>query len=262
MTIWTKAIAAGMAVLFAAQSACAQDFFMSGTSPMDLAPMTRTITNSAINKHSLDAISRRNAARDRSGVPMSAAAGTPRGILTQAATQPDPGRGPALPFHASAADQQRAKDAFLQRLSAKNPSVVAQARDQMARHDFDRIYAGITRPFGLSPNDAGDVMTAYLVLGWMVANGAPDPSISGVRAARDHVASLLAQGGALADPATRAAVAEELKLLFVIMHSGWQSARREGTLGQYANGVARMFATQNGDDLRRIVLTDGGFRAR
>lgn len=257
-----RAITAAMAALFVAQSANSQDFFMSGTSPMDLAPMTRTITDSAINRHSLNAISRRNATGVRAGAAASIARGTPRGILTQVATAPGQGRGPALPFRTSASDQQHAKDAFLQRLSTRNPNAVGQARDQMARYDFDRIYAGITRPFGLSPNDAGDVMTAYLVLGWMVANGAPDPSVSGVRAARGHIASLLAQGGALADPATRAAVGEELKLLFVVMHSGWQSARREGTLAQYANGVAQMFATQNGDDLRRIVLTDSGFRAR
>lgn len=60
---------------------------------------------------------------------------------------------------------------------------------------------------------------------------------------------------------TRAALAEELKLLFVTLHAGWQGARRGGVLQQYADGTAQLFKTQ-GTDLRGLRLTEAGFVAR
>ena len=71
----------------------------------------------------------------------------------------------------------------------------------------------------------------------------------------------LAENPRVAAPATRAALGEELKLLFVTLHAGWQSARREGSLDEYSRGVAALWRAQ-GDDLRGIRLTGAGFVAR
>ena len=57
-------------------------------------------------------------------------------------------------------------------------------------------------------------------------------------------------------------MAEEIKILFVTLHAGWQGARREGSVRGYADGIARMFAEQAGQPLRTIALTDRGFVPR
>lgn len=64
-------------------------------------------------------------------------------------------------------------------------------------------------------------MTACLVLGDLVANRARDPSASQVQAARSQIGRLPGQGDQNADPGTWAALAEELKILFVALHAGW-----------------------------------------
>ena len=249
------------AMALAGTSALAQDFFMGGTSPMDLAPMTRSVTDAAINKHSLNAIRSRNAAR---GLPAGGAPATPRGgLLTQTATM-GPARGEriALPYRATRADQDKAKTAFLGRLKAKDPKTAAIAAPQLMNNDIDAVYARLAADGGLSPNDVADVMTSYLVLAWMIANNDTSATPAAARAAREKVAVLLAQSGALHNPATRTQVAEELKILFCVIQSGWQSARKEGNVAQYSDGINRMLRAQNGEDLRRLALTPAGFRTR
>ncbi|MBC7945841.1 MAG: hypothetical protein H7X91_11400, partial [Burkholderiales bacterium] len=76
---------------------------------------------------------------------------------------------------------------------------------------------------------------------------------------RAQVARSLAANATFANPHTRAELAEEMKLLFVTLHAGWQSARREGNLKPYADGVARMFQQFTGNDLRAMRLTERGF---
>ena len=64
----------------------------------------------------------------------------------------------------------------------------------------------------------------------------------------------------LSNPSTRAQLGEELKLLFVVVHAGWQGTQREETLAAYANGIAGMFQQFGGEDLRRVALTDTGLQ--
>lgn len=55
---------------------------------------------------------------------------------------------------------------------------------------------------------------------------------------------------------------EEIVISFITLHAGWQSARREGKLQAYSDGVAAMFEKQTGNDLRALVLTNRGLEKR
>lgn len=151
---------------------------------------------------------------------------------------------------------------FTRRLRAKNPTAAAQVEAQMRQHDFGKVYAGIVAPFGLHRGDAADAITAYTLLGWMIANGRTDPTRPQVAAARRAVAATVSTNPALATEGARARLGEEVAILFVLLHAGWQSAAREGKAAQFSDGVAAMFKQQFGRDLRQMALTDHGFEVR
>ena len=157
--------------------------------------------------------------------------------------------------------QHDAETAMLRRLESRNPEAARVLAAQFAAHDFGRTYSGLVRPFGLRDDNAADIMTAYTVLGYLIATGAPDPTPASLQALRRRVAAQLARDPQFA-AASRGQLGEEIKLLFVSLHAGWQSARKDGSLPAYADGVARLFAQQAGVDLRRVALTDQGFVAR
>ena len=103
-------------------------------------------------------------------------------------------------------------------------------------------------------------LTAYTVLGWMIANGQKtQPPTSGILAVREAVAAGLAKNDKMTAPGVAASLGEELKLLFVTIHAGWQSAEKEGKTEQYANGIAAMFQKQSGQDLRGFTINEKGF---
>jgi hypothetical protein len=113
---------------------------------------------------------------------------------------------------------------------------------------------------GLRDNDAADAVTAYTLLGWQIAKqDASEISNAKVQAVRRQIAPALAANPRLAAPAARGALGEEMKLLFVTLHAGWQSAVKEGNTARYSDGVARMWRQQSGRDLRALSLTDAGF---
>ena len=200
---------------------------------------------------------RNDAARRAGARPL---ADSPFGPAFARGPIPSVGSNARLTYTPTAALRKQAQEGILQRLRAKNPPVAQQLASELAKHDFARVYAALVTPFGLRSDDAVDVVTAYTVLGYLIANGAPDPSPAAVRAVRSRVA-----GGLVSDPRVsrqRGALAEELKIMFVTLHSGWQSARREGSSAAYANSTAQLFNQQAGVDLRRVRLTDQGFVPR
>ena len=160
----------------------------------------------------------------------------------------------------TAAIRKQTFDEFVARLKAKNPEAATAMQKAFAGHDYASIYQGIVSPFGLKMNDLADSLTAYVVLGWMVSTGAGDPSPDSVRVARAQIAAALARDNRFSDPTLRAKVGEEFKLLFVTVHSGWLSARKEGNVDQYAKGVAQMFRTQTSLDLTGFTLGAAGFQ--
>jgi hypothetical protein len=170
-------------------------------------------------------------------------------------------RAGAFPFQSTASSRKQAADAYVARIARSDRAAAQEAAAQLARHDFSRIYGGIVAPFGYRANDAADGLAAYTLLGWLIATGSGDPTPRQAQAVRAQIAARAAGNPSFANPASRAKLGEEMKLLFVTLHSGWQSAKREGNLRQYADGVARLFQS-NDIDLRALRLTDQGFAAR
>lgn len=173
-----------------------------------------------------------------------------------------PSRVDAVPasflYRSTAELRKTAADAYIERATQSNPEAGKLIAAQISRNNFPKVYAGIIAPFGYRANDTADAVAAYTLLGWLIATGAPDPSPAAARAVREQVAQGLRNDKNFASARTRAELAEEMKLLFVTLHAGWQSARKEGNLKQYSDGVAAMFQRFSGNDLRTMRLTDRG----
>lgn len=165
-----------------------------------------------------------------------------------------------LSYSSTPALRRQALDGYLARASRQYPEAARVMSAQFAKHDYAAVYRSLIGGTGLRDNDAADAVTAYTVLGWQIANGYTDNlPPARIVAARRQIAAALAANPQLSSPATRPALGEEMKLLMVTLHAGWQSAQREGNLSRYADGVARLFRTQSGRDLRSLTLTDAGF---
>ncbi|MBW8744150.1 MAG: hypothetical protein JF628_07365 [Sphingomonas sp.] len=165
-----------------------------------------------------------------------------------------------LEYLSTPATMQAALSAYLARARRADPTAADAAGRTLVGQDISRIYRTIVGPFGLRDRNAADAYTAYVVLGWMIANDGANPSPATVRAVRDQLAVRVVSDPALARYSP-AALGEEFKLSFVILHSGWQSARRQGGLNQFADGVVQMFERQ-GLGLRAVRLTPAGFEPR
>lgn len=168
----------------------------------------------------------------------------------------------SLAYQPTAELRRETVDGYVSRLAQSDPEAARAVRDQFGRHDYAQVWRGLTLGTGLSERDAADSMAAFMMLGWMIANDSLDnPDPAHVQAVRAQLGPALVGEPRLSDPATRAALGEETKLLFVTLHAGWQGAQREGRLPEYADGVAAMFR-RLGVDMRALRLTDAGFARR
>lgn len=165
-----------------------------------------------------------------------------------------------LQYQSTPATMQTALNAYLGRARRSNPQAADAAGRALANQNISRIYRGIVGPFGLRDGNVADSFAAYVVLGWMIANNGADPSPAAVRAVRDQLAVRIVTDPSLARYSP-VALGEEFKLSFVILHSGWQSARRDGDVRPFADGVAELFGRQ-GLNLRSVRLTPAGFEPR
>ncbi|MBC7945840.1 MAG: hypothetical protein H7X91_11395 [Burkholderiales bacterium] len=203
--------------------------------------------------------SRQQAAKSRSN---SYSVASPTAFSARSFTPPNrEGASIRFSYQPSPAVRREAQAALLQRLQSNNPDAARALGEQLRSNDFSKIYSGLTSPFGLRDDDAADVLAAYTALGYLIATGAPDPSPAAVRSLRNQIAPKLAANAQLNAPGARASLAEELKLLFVTLHAGWQGARRDGSLRQYSDATAQVFKGQ-GTDMRALRLTNAGFVAR
>lgn len=220
----------------------AQDFSMPGTSPMDLSGIQSATLSAHIGNLALGQVAR-GGGRGGAAVPRIVRSAT-GGTAYRA--------GPAL--------ARSAVSGYVQRISRSNPQAAKHVAGQFARHDYRSIYRGLISGTGLREDDALDALTAYTALNWMISNNAfADPNPGALRSLRAQLAPRFAGTPAFANPGTRAALGEELKLLFITLHAGWQSARKEGNLPQYSRSVAQLFQRQGGADLTRVKLGPDGF---
>lgn len=249
------------ALVAAHVSASAQDFQLAPV--FDVGVLTNTLSMDHVTQSE-----RARAQRSRGGpMPVPARAFTPGPAAVQAMASAYAGRSlhkghVEMRYAATASARRQALGDYVSRIASQNPAAAKAVSEQFSAHDMSKIYRGLTMPFGLRDDDVADLLTAYTVLGWLIATGAPDPSPADVRVARGQIAAGLAADRANTDLAMRAGLGEELKLLFLTLHAGWQSARREGNLRSYSDNVAAMLKEQTGRDLRGVRLTSRGFSGR
>ena len=236
-----------MAVVGLALAAPAEAQFIPGTSPMDMSAQSRALTSSIINRNALRATARRSAGP---GVPP-----TPRPAPGGSSEAPSDAR---FPFQASPALREQVLNDFIDRTRRSSPEAAKALAAEFRRPDFHQRFAGAVRPFGFSPDDAADVMAVYLVAGWEIVHGT-DANPTALRAVRRQVAGQMASNAALRDPATRARLAEELKIITTLFLGSVENAKREGATAQFAAGVAAHYRQTTNQDLRTLRLTAQGF---
>ena len=239
--------------------AAADDFFLPGMSPMEIAAPYNAAESARIQGLVIQGLVEKNS-QSRPSHSTSSGSSRPNNrpssnSVTQGAID--------LSYQPSAAVKQQVERNYLDRLRRSNPAAANQVAAKLRQYDYREIYTNLVQSHGLSSNNLADIVAAYSVLNWMIANQSfNDPSSQAVLAERDRTAATLSKLSSLRDPQMRQQAGEEIKLLFVTLHGGWQSAQREGQLSQYGEGVRALFRQQNGIDLRQIGLTKDGFRSR
>lgn len=164
---------------------------------------------------------------------------------------------PALPFASNAELRAATVARHVRELRATNPIAAAEVAREMARHDYDAIFRSFLSDTDLRPDDAGDVLTAFIVLQWMVANDTKtEPSPAALRAVRRQMVAPMADKPPLSQASTRAAFAEQVKLRTVLHHAGWQAAQRLGMVPSFVATLSKDFIPPA--KLRAVALTDDG----
>lgn len=226
-------------------SATAQDYSIGGTSPMDFSAQTRTLTNAVIGNISID-----NAARQGGGSPKQRSLRVlPASALSNA----------QLSYQASPQLKQQVLAEFVGRVGRNNQAAAQAINAQYRRPEVRAFIDQGMRSVGLSPYDAADVMTVYIITGWEAVHGR-DASRTSIAPARRQIAAQLLANPAIRNPTTRAKFAEELKILSTVIGGGAQSAAREGTTRAYADGIAGYYQQHTGRDFRKMRLTSAGIQ--
>lgn len=135
-----------------------------------------------------------------------------------------------------------------------------QVINQMQRLDYDNLFNKLTKGYNLKYNDVADILTAYQIQSWSIANSVTaQPSQQSVSAFRSQVRRSLALNKAITtDGKTRAQLGEELKILLVFSTAGWQGAQQQGKAKAYSDGIAQNYQQQYKQDLRSLKLDDKG----
>ena len=167
----------------------------------------------------------------------------------------------------SAALKARTVQGYVDRLQAKNPAAAQAISANLGpgKYDYGTIYHGILAGQGLRDNNAADVLSAYLILGWMIVNNVQDgkaitPAMA--QGVSRQFAPKLAANPQISAPGVPAQLGEEMKLLFVVVQGGWQSALKEKTLLAYQQGIAAMYQNQYGLNMKQLKITSEGFAKR
>lgn len=194
-----------------------------------------------------------------------------RQALQQAVSRPAPSEVDAaavatLEFRRDPAVSARVQQETIRALG-RTPDQVADLDKVIGSGQMMREFDTILRRYGYDPGNLGDVLAAHLLISWEVVNdrdsrGSPD----GQRAVRRQLIGPLAavpDVAAMSD-AAKQAQAERTAYLTMVSALSYQSLKREGdrqALAALAAGVQRSLQ-DNGVDLRRVTLDDGGLVAR
>lgn len=179
---------------------------------------------------------------------------------------PAAGSKTTLAYLPTPALKQETVSAYTDHLKTTNPAAAKMITDNFGsgKYDYGTIYNGLVKGNGLKENDAVDVITSYIVLGYMIVNNVQNGNavtpamVQGVRA---QFGPILAGSNAFSAAGVPARLGEEMKLQFVVIHGGWQSAIKENTLPAYRQGISTIFKNQWNLDFSKFKLTTNGLVA-
>ena len=182
----------------------------------------------------------------------------PPSVESTAAAALDFRRDPAV----TAREQERAV-AHLRHAGGRAEGLEARIRSGAMLDEFDALL----RRYGYSPTNLGDVLAAYLILSWEVANGrdaSAEPE--GMRAVRRQLAGPLASVGAVAglDDAAKQGQAERSAYVALLATMLARELEVGGDRSRLAalRGSVRRSVQASGIDLRSLELTRDGLVAR
>lgn len=174
----------------------------------------------------------------------------------------------ALAFRPSAAVSRRVHAQLLESFAAAPPEAAAALRQALDSGELARAFDDLLRQFGYSSRNLADVMTAYLVLGWEIVNGADaSKQTAGIAAVRARLLENLArdpQVRRLGDAAKQeAAETMSLGIMFAVAaNREFRAQGRDAPLQQLRSGLRSSIRDSFGIDLQRLALTDDGFETR
>lgn len=166
-------------------------------------------------------------------------------------------------YRASPAVSTRVRSQFAE-FVGRNSGREAEQRVRSVLMNGDPVgsWSGIVRSDGLRSGDVADVMAAYWVMNWVIANQG-DNNRAQTLAVRDQVRRSIA-GGPIArlDDAGRQEMAEVLMLNFLVQHAAYVDAMQRGDNAmarRLGDAAVTRFRNEMGVDLRQLRLTQAGF---
>lgn len=193
-----------------------------------------------------------------------------KGAMDAALSRPAPAQAPAdavrrLDFARDAQVTAREREAFVGRIAGQpgGEQMAAAIRSGKLMNEFDRLL----RRYGYSPQNLGDVLSAYLIICWEIVNEADsNDEPAGQRAVRRQLAGALASVPSIANlsDAQKQAQAERTAYLTMVAGSAYQSLKRGGDRARIADlqRSVRGDLLKSGVDLRTLALTPGGLVKR
>ena len=151
-------------------------------------------------------------------------------------------------------------------LAKSSPQDAERVRRALAAADPVQTWSRYVAEDGLHPGDVADAVASYWVLNWIIVNGG-DSRPGQAQAVRRRIQPTIASDPAFArlSEAQRQEMAEVLMINFIFQRDTYLHAVQthdEPLLAKARAAAVARFQTEAGVDLRRIALTDQGFRPR
>lgn len=173
-----------------------------------------------------------------------------------------------LDFTVDPAVTHRAQENYLKHLTKADPAAAEQFAAALQGQDVPIVFRGNLAIYGLDSHNVADVMTAYWVILWAIANKQSTDNLSkqAVQAVQHVVRKELAENSTVRglDSDTRQSVTELMMYDAVLADASYhttQTQRRKDLLIRLSDSVYKR-VLQNGVDLRSMNLTDSGFTSR
>ena len=173
--------------------------------------------------------------------------------------------GAALTIARDPAITAQVRKAFIGDLARSSGQTVADEADRLFG-DVHTTFARMVVPYGLSPDDFADVMTAYMIVMWMSVNQQTTlPQRSQVQAVRSQMRdSFTSVAGQVGNPRQRQAMAEAVMYqtcMAVAIREQAQAQSKPELLGTLASAISQNMSA-GGIALANMALTDQGLVRR